>query len=163
MITNLYSEIEASIISKSYTVIKGSVNVCCAFAEVQLNKLWEKIESNLSFLDLNTDGGFSHGRLVDSANLKRSGQFEMRNGTKVPSGWQSQIQKIVVDKPGKLRGDRTDILMFEEVGLWPKFTKAYTQADALVGQIGHQFGLRLLGGEDPVIYFCCRLKIGKKR
>ena len=70
----------------------------------------------------------------------------MRNGTKVPSGWQSQIQKIVVDKPGKLRGDRTDILMFEEVGLWPKFTKAYTQADALVGQIGHQFGLRLLGG-----------------
>ena len=70
----------------------------------------------------------------------------MRNGTKIPSGWLSQIQKIVVDKPGKLRGDRTDILMFEEVGLWPKFTKAYTQADALVGQIGHQFGLRLLGG-----------------
>ena len=68
-----YSEIEASIISKSYTVIKGSVNVCCAFAEVQLNKLWEKIESNLSFLDLNTDGGFSHGRLVDSATLKRAG------------------------------------------------------------------------------------------
>ena len=57
----------------------------------------------------------------------------MRNGTKIPSGWLSQIQKIVVDKPGKLRGDRTDILMFEEVGLWPKFTKAYTQADALVG------------------------------
>ena len=50
----------------------------------------------------------------------------MRNGTKIPSGWLSQIQKIVVDKPGKLRGDRTDILMFEEVGLWPKFTKAYT-------------------------------------
>lgn len=142
----MYSEIEAAIIAKSYTVIKGSVNVCCAFAEVQLNKLWEKIESNLSFLDLHTDGGFSHGRLVDSANLKRSGQFEMRNGTKIPSGWLSQIQKIVVDKPGKLRGDRTDILMFEEVGLWPKFTKAYTQADALVGQIGSQFGLRLLGG-----------------
>lgn len=141
-----YSEIEAAIISKSYTVIRGSINVCCAFAETQLNKLWEKIESNLSFLDLNTDGGFSHGRLVDSATLKRSGQFEMRNGNKIPSGWQSQIQKIVVDKPGKLRGDRTDILMFEEVGLWPKFTKAYTQADALVGQIGHQFGLRLLGG-----------------
>ena len=74
----------------------------------------------------------------------------MCNCTKIPSRWLSQIQKIVVDKPGKLRGDRTDILMFEEVGLWPKFTKAYTQADALVGQIGHQFGLRLLGGEIPV-------------
>lgn len=58
----------------------------------------------------------------------------------------SQIQGIITDKPGKLRGDRTDILMFEECGLWPQFTKAYTQADALVGQIGRQWGLRLMGG-----------------
>lgn len=141
-----YSEIEASIIAKSYTVTKGSVNVCCAFAETQLSKLWEKIESNLSFLDRYTDGGFSHGRISDSKDLKKSGQYEMRNGKKVPTGWLSQIQAIVVDKPGKLRGDRTDILMFEEVGLWPNFTKAYTMADALVGQIGSQWGLRLLGG-----------------
>jgi hypothetical protein len=70
----------------------------------------------------------------------------MINGTKTPVGWLSQIQGIVVDKPGKLRGDRTDVLMFEEVGLWPNFTKAYTMADALVGQIGSQWGIRLLGG-----------------
>ena len=109
-----YSEIEASIIAKSYTVIKGSVNVCCAFADTQLSKLWEKIDNNLSFLDRYTDGGFSHGRLTDTTSLKRAGQYEMKNGKKVPSGWGSQIQAIVVDKPGKLRGDRTDILMFEE-------------------------------------------------
>ena len=141
-----YSEIEASIIAKSYTVIKGSVNVCCAFADTQLSKLWEKIDNNLSFLDRYTDGGFSHGRLTDTTSLKRAGQYEMKNGKKVPSGWGSQIQAIVVDKPGKLRGDRTDILMFEECGIWPNFTKAYTMADALVGQIGSQWGLRLLGG-----------------
>lgn len=141
-----YSEIEASIASKSYTVIRGSVNVCSAFAETQLKKLWEKIESNLSFLDRNTGGGFSHSRLVDSATLKRAGQYIMQNGTKVPSGWGSQIQAITVDKPGKLRGDRTDILIFEEAGIWPNFTKAYTMADALVGQIGSQWGLRLIGG-----------------
>ena len=70
----------------------------------------------------------------------------MINGVKTPIGWGSQIQGIVVDKPGKLRGDRTDVLMFEEVGLWPGFTKAYTQSDALVGQIGSQWGIRLLGG-----------------
>mgnify|MGYP006381610823 CR=1 FL=1 len=61
-----YSEIEASILAKSYTVIKGSVNVCAAYAGVQLDKLWEKIDHNLSFLDLNTDGGFSHGRISDT-------------------------------------------------------------------------------------------------
>lgn len=70
----------------------------------------------------------------------------MINGQKVEVGWMSQIQGMVVDSPGKLRGDRTDILMFEEAGLWPNFNKAYTQADALVGQIGYQWGLRLIGG-----------------
>ena len=141
-----YSEIEASILAKSYTVIKGSVNVCAAYAGVQLDKLWEKIDHNLSFLDLNTDGGFSHGRISDTQQLKRAGQFEMRNGTKVPSGWLSQIQKIPADDPGKLRGDRTDVLVFEEAGLWPKLTKAFIQADALVGQVGSQWGIRLIGG-----------------
>lgn len=141
-----YSEIEAAIITKSYTVIRGSVNVCSAFAEVQLNKLLEKIKDNIAFLDMHTDGGFSHGRVIDTALLKKAGQFKMINGSKVAVGWGSSIQGIVVDKPGKLRGDRTDILMFEECGLWPSFTKAYTQADALVGQIGSQWGLRLMGG-----------------
>lgn len=141
-----YSEIEAAIISKSYTVIKGSVNVCCAFASTQLDKLLEKIWANIAFLDNNTDGGFAKGRIIDSVYLKKSGQFKMLNGVKTPVGWLSSIQGIVVDKPGKLRGDRTDVLMFEECGLWPNFTKAYTQADALVGQIGYQFGIRLLGG-----------------
>jgi len=50
----------------------------------------------------------------------------MVNGQKIEVGWKSQIQGIVTDEPGKLRGDRTDLLMFEECGLWPKFTKAYT-------------------------------------
>lgn len=141
-----YSEIEAAIIAKSYTVIRGSVNVCCAFADNQLSKLLEKIWNNISFLDNNTNGGFSHGRILDTQYQKRSGQYKMINGAKTPVGWQSQIQGVVVDKPGKLRGDRTDVLMFEEVGLWPNFTKAYTMADALVGQIGFQWGIRLLGG-----------------
>lgn len=141
-----YSEIEASILAKSYSIIRKSINVCVAFAETQLSKLWEKIENNLAFIDLNTDGGLSHSRISDTQTLKRSGQYEMRNGTKIPTGWGSQIQKIVADDPGKIRGDRTDVLVFEEAGLWPKLTKAFIQADALVGQVGSQWGIRLIGG-----------------
>ena len=139
-------KIEAAIIAKNYTVNRGSINVCCAFAQTQLDKLLDKVWSALSFLDNNTDGGFSKGRVIDTALLKKSGQFKMINGVKTPTGWGSIIQGIVVDRPGKLRGDRTDILMFEEFGLWPNSLKAYTQADALVGQIGNQFGVRLIGG-----------------
>ncbi len=142
-----YSEIEAAILANSYNSIRGSINVACAFASTQLDKLLEKVWANLSFLNDCTDGGFFKSRqAADSQYLKRASQYKMINGQKVETGWMSQIQGIVVDKPGKLRGDRTDVLMFEEVGLWPQFTKAYTQADALVGQIGYQWGLRLLGG-----------------
>lgn len=142
-----YSEIEASIISNSYNVIKGSINVCTAFAQTQLDKLLEKIWANINWLYYNTDGGMAHLSQAKNSNyLRRASHYEIRDGQKIEVGWGSQIQGIITDKPGKLRGDRTDILMFEECGLWPQFTKAYTQADALVGQIGRQWGLRLMGG-----------------
>ena len=142
-----YSEIEASIISNSYNVIKGSINVCTAFAQTQLDKLLEKVWANINWLYYNTDGGMAHLSQAKNSNyLRRASHYEIRDGQKIEVGWGSQIQGIITDKPGKLRGDRTDILMFEECGLWPQFTKAYTQADALVGQIGKQWGLRLMGG-----------------
>lgn len=141
-----YSEIEASIILKSYTVVKDSVNVCSAFTETYLTKLFEKISTNMSFLDEKTQGGFRRSRIADQPLYKKAGQYKMINGQRVPVGWGSTIQGIVTDKPGKLRGDRTDILMFEECGLFNNLTKAYTQSDALVGQIGSQWGIRLLGG-----------------
>ena len=142
-----YSEIEASIISNSYNVIKGSINVCTDFAQTQLDKLLEKVWANINWLYYNTDGGMAHLSQAKNSNyLRRASHYEIRDGQKIEVGWGSQIQGIITDKPGKLRGDRTDILMFEECGLWPQFTKAYTQADALVGQIGKQWGLRLMGG-----------------
>lgn len=142
-----YSEIEASIISNSYNVIKGSINVCTAFAQTQLDKLLEKVWANINWLYYNTNGGMAHLSQAKNSNyLRRASHYEIRDGQKIEVGWGSQIQGIITDKPGKLRGDRTDILMFEECGLWPQFTKAYTQADALVGQIGRQWGLRLMGG-----------------
>lgn len=142
-----YSEIEASIISNSYNVIKGSINVCTAFAQTQLDKLLEKVWANINWLCYNTDGGMAHLSQAKNSNyLRRASHYEIRDGQKIEVGWGSQIQGIITDKPGKLRGDRTDILMFEECGLWPQFTRAYTQADALVGQIGRQWGLRLMGG-----------------
>ena len=69
----MYSEIEAAILAKSYTVIRESINVACAFAANQLDKLLEKVWANIAFLDNNTDGGFSKGRVIDTALLKKSG------------------------------------------------------------------------------------------
>ena len=48
----------------------------------------------------------------------------------------SQITGIVADKPHKIRGDRTDLLIYEEAGSWEGLIKAFIQSNALVGQPG---------------------------
>jgi hypothetical protein len=58
----------------------------------------------------------------------------------------SQIQGIVADKPNKIRGDRTDLLIYEELGSWPNSIKAFIQGDALVGIQGQKFGIKVGGG-----------------
>ena len=67
----------------------------------------------------------------------KASAYKIVNGQKIETGWMSQIQGIVADRPGKIRGDRTDLLLYEEAGSWPNLTKAFTQADALVGTPGH--------------------------
>ena len=58
----------------------------------------------------------------------------------------SEIVGIVADKPNKIRGDRTDFLMYEEAGSWNGLIKAFIQGDALVGIIGSKFGIKLAWG-----------------
>jgi hypothetical protein len=52
----------------------------------------------------------------------------------------------VADRPNKIRGDRTDLLIYEEGGSWPNSTKAFIQGDALTGIQGSRFGLKIIGG-----------------
>jgi len=60
----------------------------------------------------------------------------MIDGQKVETGWMSEIIGIVADKPNKIRGYRTDLLVFEEAGSWRNLAKAYVQSEALVGPPG---------------------------
>ena len=61
-------------------------------------------------------------------------------------GWGSEIEGIIGDKPRKIRGDRTDILLYEESGSWPNWEKAFIQGDALVGVTGNRFGIKFAWG-----------------
>ena len=70
----------------------------------------------------------------------------MINGQKVESGWMSQIKGIVADRPNKIRGDRCDILLYEELGSWENSTKAFIQGDALISIQGETFGIKIGGG-----------------
>lgn len=68
------------------------------------------------------------------------------NKQREESGFMSEILGIVANVPRKLRGDRADLLLFEESGSNPFLVKTYLQSRALVEISGKKFGLRLLWG-----------------
>lgn len=61
-------------------------------------------------------------------------------------GFMSDISGVTVDKPSKLRGDRVDVLIFEESGSNPNLVTTYIQSRALVEILGNKFGIRVVFG-----------------
>ena len=142
-----FSEMNASIIANLYSVRRQSMGIIAAYDSRKLSPTLEKVWGELSFLNDNTDGGFFKLRQVlDKQDVKRSSHYKIVNGQKVEDGWMSQIVGIVADSPNKIRGYRTDMLVFEEAGSWPNLKKAFIQGQALIGILGNQFGFSILGG-----------------
>lgn len=143
-----FSEIGAAIVVNTYNCRRNSVIVVAAQLENYLTKTLSKCWKQLDFLNDYTDGGFFKLRQVKDTELtKRASVLKIVNGQKVESGWMSEINGINADKPGKIRGDRTDLLIYEESGSWPKWKKAFEQGDALVGIQGAKFGIKMAWGK----------------
>lgn len=142
-----YSEIDASIAANTYNCRRNSVTVLAAQQDNYVSKTLDKVWKALNFLNDYTGGGFFKLRQVsDTQYFKKASHYKIINGQKIESGWMSQIQGIVADKPNKIRGDRTDLLIYEELGSWPNSIKAFIQGDALVGIQGQKFGIKIGGG-----------------
>lgn len=142
-----FSEMNASLASNMYTCRNNSNTVISAnlakYVEDTLSKVW----SALSFLNDSTDDGFSQlAQVINNAMQRRASYIETRNGMKIESGSMSTIKGIIADQPNKIRGDRCDLLLYEEGGSWLNSTKAFIQGDALIHIQGEQFGYKVIGG-----------------
>lgn len=142
-----FSEMNASLAANMYTCRDNSTTVIAAnlakYVEDTLSKVW----SALSFLNDSTSDGFSQlAQVVNNAMQRKASYIEMRNGIKIESGSMATIKGIVADQPNKIRGDRCDLLLYEEGGSWINSTKAFIQGDALIHIQGEQFGYKLIGG-----------------
>lgn len=142
-----FSEIGAAISVNTYNSIRNTITVIAAHQDNHLEKTLDKCWAQLDYLNMETDGGFTKLRQVSDTQLKKKASvYEMRNGQRNEAGWKSQIQGINADKPNKIRGDRTDLLIYEESGSWPNWKKAFIQGDALVGSQGEKFGIKMAWG-----------------
>lgn len=137
----------ASLAANMYTTRDNSNTIIAAnlqkYVEDTLGKVWNA----LSFLNDKTDDGFSQlAQVINNAMARKASYIENRNGMKVEAGSLSQIEGIVADTPNKIRGDRCDLLLYEEGGSWANSTKAFIQGDALIHIQGEQFGIKVIGG-----------------
>lgn len=142
-----FSEMNASLASNMYTVRDNSNTVITAnlakYVEDTLSKVWNA----LSFLNDKTDDGFSQlSQVTNTAMARKASYIEYHNGMKIESGSKAFIKGIVADTPNKIRGDRCDLLLYEEGGSWVNSTKAFIQGDALIHIQGQQFGIKVIGG-----------------
>lgn len=139
-----FSEIGAAIAVNTYNCRRNAVVVIAAALDNYLTKTLDKCWKQLDWLNDSTDGGFFKLRQIqDTSMAKRASHYKILNGQKVEDGWMSEITGINADKPNKIRGDRTDLLIYEESGSWPKWKKAFMQGDALVGIQGARFGIKM--------------------
>ena len=142
-----FSEMNASLASNMYTVRDNSTTLIAANLQKYVEDTLSKVWNALSFLNDKTDDGFSQlSQVTNTAMARKASYIEYHNGMKIESGSKAFIKGIVADTPNKIRGDRCDLLLYEEGGSWVNSTKAFIQGDALIHIQGEQFGIKVIGG-----------------
>lgn len=140
-----FSEINASLAARMYTIIKQSRTIITCFKDVYLKGTFNKVKHALTFLNENADGMFKP-RVKDTELSVKSGYQYKKEGQFVEAGWLSAIVGILADKPSKIRGDRTDLLIYDEAGSWVGLTTAIVQGQELCEVQGIPRGVMVFGG-----------------
>lgn len=140
-----FSEINASLAARLYTTVKRSRTMITCFKDTYLNGTFSKLDHALTFINTNADGFFKP-RLTDKALEKKSGYQVKIDGQFTDFGWRSVVIGINGSKPSNIRGDRVDLLIYDEAGSWPDLTTAVVQGQELCEVQGVPRGIMLFGG-----------------
>lgn len=140
-----FSEINASLAARLYTTVKRSRTMITCFKDTYLNGTFSKLDHALTFINTNADGFFKP-RLTDKALEKKSGYQVKIDGQFTDFGWRSVVIGINGSKPSNIRGDRVDLLIYDEAGSWTDLTTAVVQGQELCEVQGVPRGIMLFGG-----------------
>lgn len=141
-----FSEINAATAARLYTVIRNSRTMITCYNDNFLKGTFSKVDGALTFLNSYTQGGMFQPRLVDKELEKKSGYQEKVNGQFEDFGFKSSIIGVNGNKPSNIRGDRVDLLIYDEAGTWPELTTAVIQGQELCEVQGVPRGIMVFGG-----------------
>lgn len=139
-----FSEMLACLGVRPFITTRGFRTVYTAAAANQLDPVLDKCWSQLNWLAMNTNGGMKRLRQkIDNIKQKRATMVDSE-GTEFGSF--AEVEGIVADHPRKVRGGRTERLIFEEGGSNPNSVTSWIQGNALVELGGQKIGIRIIGG-----------------
>lgn len=141
-----FSEINASLSTRMYSVIRQSRVMITCYNDTFLKTTFSKFDHAITFLNTSTDGGMFKLRLIDQDLRKKSGKQVKINGQFEEIGFKSEVIGINGSKPSNIRGDRVDLLIFDESGSWPGLTTAIVQGQELCEVQGVPRGQMVFGG-----------------
>lgn len=139
-----WSEMTAAMSVRPYTTNRSYKILLTCEAEDKLQPLRDKCWLQLDWLNMNTSGGLRHVRQKMNNNETKRASKVTRDGLEF--GWMSEIRSVVADNPNKIRGDRTDRLVYEEAGSSKQLVKAWIQGSALTQLGGVHFGTKIFLG-----------------
>ena len=139
-----FSEILACLGTRHFITTREYRTVYTASAKNQLDPVLAKCWTQLNWLNMNTNGGMKRLRQkVDNILQKRASLVD-NEGTEY--GRMAEIEGIVADDPNKVRGDRTERLIFEEFGSNQHSVTSWIKGDALIHVGGNRIGIKIGGG-----------------
>lgn len=141
-----FSEINASLSARVYSTIRKSRVMITCYNDKFLSTTFSKFDNAITFLNNSTKGGMFKPRLIDKELHKKSGFQRKVNGQFEDQGFRSEVVGINGSKPSNIRGDRVQLLIYDEAGSWPNLTTAIIQGQELCEVQGVPKGIMLYGG-----------------
>lgn len=141
-----FSEISASLAARMYSVIRESRTMITCYNDKFLKTTFSKFDHALTFLNTCTDNGFFKPKLIDQDLRRKSGMQIKVNKQFEDVGFKSEVIGINGSNPRNIRGDRVDLLIYDEAGSWPQLTTAVVQGQELCEIQGIPRGTMVFGG-----------------
>ena len=140
-----FSEINASLSARMYSVVRQSRVMITCYNDTFLKTTFSKFDHAITFLNTCTDGGMFKLRIIDQDLKKKSGKQIKIQGQFEEVGFKSEVIGINGSKPSNIRGDRVDLLIFDEAGCHAAGTKVLMFDGSTKNVEDIQLGDKLMG------------------
>jgi len=131
-----FSEMASSFITRPYTIIPNFRSVVSAYSQNHLTPTLSKIWLQMDWLNDNTETAFKRVRMNINTKTHKRASVKDKDGAESPDSHRSEVEGLICDDPDKLRGDRTQILVYEEAGSDNALIKKWVKGEALITVLG---------------------------